>query len=424
MGFFLDAYDLTFVTAMTSTLAAVLLPPTLSKEVVGYFITLLGYAFTMIARPLGSAVFGNLADRWGRRDTLMMTIVGYSTASALTAAIPTYAQVGWAAFWIYSALRFILGVFVGGEYAAGHPFAMEYSAPRWRGLVSGIVQGAFSWGVALGGFVVAAFTAYFGQAAMQAYAWRYVFLTGLIPAVVALYIRFAMPDTPVFSEAKNKGQLEKVPFFSLFRPPALWTFLSVFVFMTGLFFSSYSLFYFATGILEKAGLAQGAASYYYGVSGVIAAIAVTLWGFSSDFLGRRKALVIAGVVSAILAIPAFYVWYLGAATNDVALLYLGAALAGWLTQWPWGLVPVYLSERFATQRRASGVGFGYSSGIFISAWMPLYSIPLYDLFKPIEDGNIWFVAAFWLILAGVVYGIAAFLGPETIGVDLRIAQEK
>ncbi|MGC9169395.1 MAG: MFS transporter [Thermoproteus sp.] len=160
------------------------------------------------------------------------------------------------------------------------------------------------------------------------------------------------------------------------------------------------------------------------MSGVIAAIAVTLWGFSSDFLGRRKALVIAGVVSAILAIPAFYVWYLGAATNDVALLYLGAALAGWLTQWPWGLVPVYLSERFATQRRASGVGFGYSSGIFISAWMLLYSIPLYDLFKPIEDGNIWFVAAFWLILAGVVYGIAAFLGPETIGVDLRIAQEK
>jgi hypothetical protein len=51
---------------------------------------------------------------------------------------------------------------------------------------------------------------------------------------------------------------------------------------------------------------------------------------------------------------------------------------------------------------ASGVGFGYSSGIFISAWMPLYSIPLFDLFKPIEDGNIWMIDAFWPILAGVV----------------------
>ncbi|MFP3349772.1 MAG: MFS transporter, partial [Thermoproteus sp.] len=87
-------------------------------------------------------------------------------------------------------------------------------------------------------------------------------------------------------------------------------------------------------------------------------------------------------------------------------------------------VPVYLSERFATQRRASGVGFGYSSGIFISAWMPLYSIPLFDLFKPIEGENIWMIAAFWLILAGVVYGIAAALGPETIGTDLASAQEK
>jgi len=424
LGFLLDAYDLTFVTAMTSTLALVLLPKSLSQEVIGYFLTLVGYSFTLIARPVGSAIFGNLADKWGRRDTLMVTIVGYSTASALTAAIPTYDQVGWAAFWIYSALRFVLGIFVGGEYAAGHPFAMEYSAPRWRGMTSGIVQGAFSWGTALGAFVVAAFTAYFGQAAMQAYAWRYVFLTGLIPAVVALYIRFAMPDTPVFSEAKKRGSLEKVPFFSLFRPPALWTFLSVFVFMTGLFFSSYSLFDFAMGILTRAGLSQGAASYYYAISGVAAAVAVTLWGLSSDFLGRRRALVVAGIVSAILAVPSFYIWYLGAANNDVALLYLGAVLAGWLTQWPWGLVPVYLSERFATQRRASGVGFGYSSGIFISAWMPLYSIPLFDLFKPIEDGNIWMIAAFWLILAGVVYGTAAFLGPETIGTDLASAQEK
>jgi hypothetical protein len=89
-----------------------------------------------------------------------------------------------------------------------------------------------------------------------------------------------------------------------------------------------------------------------------------------------------------------------------------------------GLVPVYLSERFATQRRGSGVGFGYSSGIFISAWMPLYSIPLYGVFYFIEGTNIWFTAAFWLILAGIVYGIAAAIGPETIGIDLRIVKER
>ncbi|MGC8607213.1 MAG: MFS transporter, partial [Vulcanisaeta sp.] len=143
VGFFLDAYDLTFVTAMTTILAAVLMPPTLSKSVVGYFLTLLGYAFTMIARPVGSAIFGNFADKIGRRDTLMITILGYGIMSAVTAAIPTYAQIGWVAFWIYAAIRFILGIFVGGEYAAGHPFAMEYSAPRWRAVFFFVLTSVF-----------------------------------------------------------------------------------------------------------------------------------------------------------------------------------------------------------------------------------------------------------------------------------------
>lgn len=356
IGFMLDAYDLTFVTAMTPILAAVLLPTTLSKSVVGYYLTLLGYAFTMIARPVGgSAIFGNFADRIGRRDTLMITILGYGIMSAVTAAIPTYAQVGWAAFWVYALIRFILGVFVGGEYAAGHPFAMEYSAPpRWRGLVSGIIQGGFSWGVALGGLVVSAFTAVFGVKAMYAYAWRYVFLTGLIPAAVAFIIRYTMPDTPIFQEAKEKGQLERIPFFSIFKPPALWTFLQVLAFMTGLFFSAYSMFDFAVGIYTRAGLPEGLASFYYGImGGIFAAIMATVWGgFASDFLGRRRALIISAIVSAVLAVPAYYLVYYSAVIRSVPLLVLGAFLMGWLSQWPWGLVPpVYLSERFATQRR-------------------------------------------------------------------------
>ena len=89
-----------------------------------------------------------------------------------------------------------------------------------------------------------------------------------------------------------------------------------------------------------------------------------------------------------------------------------------------GMVPAYLSERFATQRRASGVGFGYSSGLFIGAWIPLYAIPLYTLFYPIEDGNIWFTASFFTILAAVLYGIGAFLGPETRGVSMRDVRER
>lgn len=423
IGFMMDAYDLILVTALTPILATVLLPPSLSKTTVGLLLTLVGYAFALIGRPLGSAIFGNYADKIGRRDTLMITILGYGIMSALTAAIPTYAQVGWWAFWIYATLRFIFGIFMGGEYAAGHPFAIEYSAPRWRGFVSGLVQSGFTWGTALSGFLVSSFYAIFGQSAMQAYAWRYVFLTGLVPVVIAFIIRVIMPDTPVFTEAKEKGQLEKIPFFSLFRPPILWTFLQVFLLMTGLFFSSYSLFNFATLIYTKAGLTGGEAAFYYGLAGLFAAISALTWGLASDFIGRRTAFLIGAVATAVMAVPSFYLAYYSAAVRDVVLLVLGAVLTGWFTQWVWGLVPVYLSERFATQRRGSGVGFGYSSGIFISAWMGLYSIPLYSLFKPIEGDNVWFIAAFWLMVAALLYGIGAFIGPETLGEDLRQVKE-
>ncbi len=174
----------------------------------------------MIGRPLGSAIFGNLGDRLGRRDTLLITITGFSIMSALTAALPTYAEIGIAAFIIFLVLRFVQGTFIGGEYAAGHPFAIEYAPTKWRGLASGIAQGAFSWGgVALGGFVVALFVDALGIPAMKAYGWRYVFLTGLIPAAVAVIIRLTMKDSPIFVEAKQKNQLERIPFFSIFKPP-------------------------------------------------------------------------------------------------------------------------------------------------------------------------------------------------------------
>ncbi|KUO90122.1 MAG: transporter [Caldivirga sp. JCHS_4] len=423
LGFMLDAYDLMFVTSLTPILAKVLLPSKLPAWL-AYYITLFGYAFTLIARPVGSALFGNLGDRLGRRDTLMITILGFSGMSALMAAIPTYAQVGILAFIIFSIMRFIEGIFIGGEYAAGHAYAIEYSPSGWRGFVGGLLQGAFGVGVGLGGTVVALFTGILGEEAMYAYGWRYVFLTGLLPAVVAFALRYLLPDTPVFREVKEKGQLERVPFFSLFKPPVLWVFLQVMLLMTGLFFSSWSLFDFAVGVLTRAGLPLGQAAFYYGIAGYMAIVADTAWGRVSDIIGRRRAFIIGALASAIVAIPAWYSWYLGATFRNYLLLIIGTVVVGWITQWVWGMVPAYLSERFATQRRASGVGFGYSSGLFIGAWIPLYAIPLYALFYPIEDGNIWFTASFFTILAAVLYGIGAFLGPETRGVSMRDVRER
>ena len=208
IGFLLDAYDLMFVTAMTPILAKVLLPSKMPAWL-AYFITLFGYVFTIVARPIGSALFGNYADLIGRRNTLLYTLLGAGVLSAITAAISTYAQVGIMAYIIFAILRFIEGIFIGGEYAAGHPFALEQVPIKWRGLAGGIDQSGFAWGVALGGAVVSIFYAWLGLAGMMTYGGRYVFLSGLIPAIVGFIIRLTLPESPVFEEIKETGQARK-----------------------------------------------------------------------------------------------------------------------------------------------------------------------------------------------------------------------
>lgn len=251
-----------------------------------------------------------------------------------------------------------------------------------------------------------------------------MFLTGLFPAVVAFVIRYTMPDSPLFEEVKEEKIVERHPFFSLFRKPTVYVFLAVFVLMTGEFFSSYSMFDFGIPILKLAGLSDQYAAYWFFWAGIFAAIAATGTGAISDVIGRRRAYMMAGLGSLIMALPTFYILYLGAKLVSVPLLLLGSIFMGWFTQWSWGLVLAYLSERFGTVRRASGVGFGYSSGIFISAWMPLYAIPLHSTFLPIEGKDVWFTAAFFLMLAGILIFIPTYLGPETKNIDLRQVQEK
>ena len=415
IGFFLDAYDLMFVTAMTPILAKVLLPSKMPTWL-AYFITLFGYVFTLIARPVGSAIFGNYADLIGRRNTLLYTLLGAGVLSALTAAIPTYAQVGIMAYIIFAILRFIEGIFIGGEYAAGHPFALEQVPIKWRGLAGGIDQSGFAWGVALGGAVVSLFYSLLGPSRMLAYGWRYVFLTGLIPAIVGFIIRVTLPESPVFEEIKEQGKLEKVPFFSLFNTrERVLTFLQVMLVMTGMFYCSWSMFNYFVGIVEGAGLSGGEAAFYYSMAGIIDAISLIIWGLVSDFIGRRLGIIIAGVGAVVMAIPSFYLLYLGAYTRNLAILWLGTILVGWFTNYIWGIEPAYLTERFATVRRGSGVGFGYSSGIFLSSpIMPFLSILLYPILH-----SMWMIAAIMLMIGGTLSAIGAYIGPETKGVSLR-----
>src|SRR2546421_4597336 len=177
LGWTLDAFDFFLVTFITLRIAndfRVALPA------VAFAITL-----TLMMRPVGALIFGILADRFGRRTPLMIDIICYSVIELLTAFSPNYI--------IFLLLRALFGVAMGGEWGLGSSLAMESLPTESRGLFSGILQQGYACGyllAAIAYFLVFTFFPNFG--------WRAMFVVGVLPALLVVFIRMGVPESPVW----------------------------------------------------------------------------------------------------------------------------------------------------------------------------------------------------------------------------------
>jgi hypothetical protein len=256
---------------------------------------------------------------------------------------------------------------------------------------------------------------------MIAYGWRIAFMTGVVPVFLALYIRTSVHESPEFERAKSMGKIEKAPFWSLFKPPALWSFLQVFVFMTGLFLTDYSVYGFLPNILTLNGRGFGTTTYslIYGFALFMAFLGYNFYGWISDKTGRKVLTQWYCVFLIVFGIPVYYVLYHAAVARNVGLAIVGTIMAA-LMKLAWGIVPAYLCERFPTKSRASGVGFGYSSGALLGAWFGLYVWWVHKIpfIGAIEKQDLWLSPAVILTIGSIMTIASLFFSPETKHLDL------
>ena len=376
-GFFLDSYDLTLILSIAPVIAVVFFPKSVSP-LEGALLVFLSYALTLLFRPLGSAIFGNMGDKIGRKNVLIITILGLAASSALTAALPTFAAVGILAIILFSFLRILVGIFAGGEYAAGHPFAMEWTTKNLRGTMSGIIQGGFPFGAALAASIEGLFLAHYGLSALETYAWRYLFLTSIIIALVALIIRVSMKDTPIFTDIKKHREIRKQPFLDVFRNKLTRThFFVAMIWMTGLTLTGYAFLAYVTVVLEHApsvwiGSNIGSALSIYTYASFAAFAGIVTFGTLTQRYGRRRTSLVWSIFGIILPIPLFYGLIHFASIGNFGGGLIMAILIGFSIMMPTGITLAFLSEMFPTSVRASGVGFGFSSGFFFGAWFGPY----------------------------------------------------
>ena len=333
LGWTLDAFDFFVIVFLYDTLSRDF---HVSKKAI-----VLTTTATLALRPVGAFLFGLLADRFGRRIPLMANVIYFSVIELACGFAPSYK--------VFLVLRALFGIGMGGEWGVGASLAMEAAPPRWRGILSGILQSGYSLG-----YLLAALAARF---VLPTWGWRPMFWLGALPALLALYIRTKVPESRAWQQNRARSMMDV-----LYVVGTNWKrFGYLVVLMTFMMFLShgtqdlYPDFMKEIHRVSAAGVANIA--IIYNVGAVIGAI---LFGALSQRLGRRKGM-IAALGLCLLVIP---LWAFG---PNVPTIVVASVLMQMGVQGAWGVIPVHLNELAAHAARGLMPGLAYQLGILFAS---------------------------------------------------------
>lgn len=405
----LDLFDLVILLLVASTIAPLFFAtdqPTLSLAA-----TYASYAVTLIIRPAGSAIFGNLADRRGRKRAMVIAVLGTGVVTALMGAVPTVHQIGLLAPVLFLALRMAQGIFVGGVVASTHTLGTETVPERWRGLMSGLIQGGAALGSLYASLALLVASWLFPGEAFSAWGWRFMFFSGLITAVLSLFIYRAVQESPLWAgRARRDTVEEESPLKSVLSGEYRSAFLLSLVLVAGAGAQGNLIAGILPAYLDLVnGIPKPEVSRILVVSNLGMIVAAVLFGHLSEIFGRKKIFILLGVVN-LLVIPFTYLRLADLGADSTEAIYLSAFVLMFLGNAALAPLPVFLNECFPTYIRASGTALGWNIGFAIGGIMPTFV----TLASP-TTADIPSRVAIFIGGAILVYLIGALLNPETRG---------
>jgi MFS family permease len=412
LGWALDLFDLFILLYVAPVLGALFFPstiPTLSLAAV-----YASFAVTLLMRPAGSAIFGHYADAHGRKGAMMIAMIGVGVSTASFGLLPTIDQVGVAAPVIFLTLRLVQGIFVGGVVASTHTVGTESVPAHWRGGMSGLVGGG---GAGIGALVASIVylitSAVFPGEAFAEWGWRFMFFSGLLSAVLGLYIFRNLEESPFFKKlqeekAAKKAAAPPAPLRTLFSAQYR-NILLVNVLIT---FGGGAGYYLTSGYLPTYlkvinGVPNNVAALILMAASVSAFFAAVSVGMLSDRIGRKKTFLLFGVV-AIVLLPFLYLG-LGS-TADMPTIVLYALAIAFIGNAGYAPVLIFLNERFPTALRASGTGLSWNIGFALGGITPTFV----SLASPIPSA-IPLSLAIFAVGVYLIYLVGSLIIPETKG---------
>jgi SHS family lactate transporter-like MFS transporter len=318
---------------------------------------------TLMMRPVGAFIFGLLGDKFGRRVPLMADIVFYSVMELLTAFAPN--------FTVFLILRALFGIGMGGEWGLGASLAMESLPTQARGLFSGILQQGYAFGYLLAALVYWIVFPFFG--------WRGLFVAGALPALLVIYIRAHVPESPVWQRQRSRTDVVRFDLFAFVKQHG-GLFLYAVLLMTAFNYMSHGTQDLYPTFLERQrGFGVSGKSMITIVYAIGAICGGTVIGYLSQHWGRRRS-IISSAICGMLLIP---LWILAPST---LLLIVGGFLMQFMVQGAWGVVPVHLNELSPGEFRGTFPGLAYQLGNFAAAYAAQQQAYLAERFRT-ENGE-------------------------------------
>jgi MFS family permease len=384
LGWLFDGLDMHLYVLVAVPFVAELLRTDKTDAAVGYYGSLIQGAF-LIGWALGGGFFGRIADRLGRSRALMLTILTYALFTGLSYVAQTW--------WQLLVFRFLAALGIGGEWAVGAALLSETWPRRWRPWMAAVLQTGVNLGVLL------AATAYL---LLAPYPSRTVFLVGLLPALLVLWIRRAVPEPEEWQGAKEASARAQPGFLELFRGPirrtTLLTLAVCALSLTGHWAFNFWYIYQLRNLPDQAGLTDTEMARLVSITAVLVIVVSIAGNFLAALLARwlkyRKSIALL-CLAYFLAMLATY-----AVPRDLEHLRYGLVGIG-LCQGVFALFTMYMPPLFPTLLRTTGAGFCYNFGRIVAG----VGTVVFGLFSKVGDYRLALFYAGFLFLpaAGIAY---------------------
>lgn len=408
IGTMMEYYDYyLYGLAAAAVFPAVFFPG--DDPVTGTLASFASFAVGFLFRPVGGILFGYVGDRFGRKKSLMITVIGMGICTALMGLIPSTESIGLLAPILLVVLRSFQGLFVGGEMGPAATIVVEYAPTGRRGLFGALlISGAGIANVFSAGLMAALSSG--TDSFFMTWGWRIPFLFAGVLAIVAVILRSKLQESEEFetyTKSVELGQTKrKNPLIEALRHPKNLI-LGIFVGLPQSI-AGYVVLTFGLSYVVSQGVDAQVGFIGTMIVGFLQIVMAPFWGHISDKVGRRRFYILACIAFALLLYPAFMLFDGGTAILIWLGMIVGFVIPGVAMQ---GTLQTLLTEMFDVEARTTGVNVGYQfSNTLGGGFAPLICVALFAW-----AGHIWpvIVYAALIALAGVIATAYASIRPDT-----------